>query len=197
MPDESSVIFWLERLKQGDSAAVDQLWSRCFANLVNLARNQLHGRVLRVADEEDVAISAFHSFFRGVERGRYPDLHDRDNLWRLLVTITARKAMRAVRDAGRQKRGGGQVIQSSDISSDDNEALSNLASAEPTPELAAQVAEQCERLLAALGDADLRQIAVQKMEGFTNEEIAAGRGCAVRTVERKLRLIRSIWEGQG
>jgi hypothetical protein len=46
----------------------------------------------RVADEEDVALSAFDSFCAGAERGRFPDLKDRDNLWALLVTITARKA---------------------------------------------------------------------------------------------------------
>jgi DNA-binding CsgD family transcriptional regulator len=33
------------------------------------------------------------------------------------------------------------------------------------------------------------------MEGYTTEEIAAKLDCAPRTVERKLRLIRGVWEG--
>jgi ECF sigma factor len=38
-----------------------------------------------MADEEDVVQNAFHSFFQGLARGRFPQLNDRDNLWRLLV----------------------------------------------------------------------------------------------------------------
>jgi DNA-directed RNA polymerase specialized sigma24 family protein len=66
---------------------------------------------------------------------------------------------------------------------------------EPTPEFAAQAAEEYRRLLERLGDDQLRSIAVWKMEGYTNEEIAARLGCAVATVERRLHLIRKIWEG--
>lgn len=39
----------------------------------------------------------------------------------------------------------------------------------------------------------LRQIAVWKMEGFTNEEIGAKMGRSRATVERKLVLIRALW----
>src|SRR5271165_6376539 len=64
---------------------------------------------LRAGDLEDVALSAFASFCRGVEGGRFPQLADRDDLWRLLVTITARKALHLARDERNQKRGGGAV----------------------------------------------------------------------------------------
>jgi DNA-directed RNA polymerase specialized sigma24 family protein len=67
---------------------------------------------------------------------------------------------------------------------------------EPTPEFAAQVAEECQRLLDMLPDDELCSIAVWKMEGHTNEEIAGLLGCAVPTVERRLRLIRKCWEGK-
>ena len=45
----------------------------------------------RAADEEDVALSAFDSFCRGAEQGRFPQLDGRDDLWHLLVVITVRK----------------------------------------------------------------------------------------------------------
>ena len=54
-----------------------------------------------------MALSAFDSFCRSAEQGRFPDLADRDSLWRLLVVMTARKATHLRRDEGRQKRGGG------------------------------------------------------------------------------------------
>jgi DNA-directed RNA polymerase specialized sigma24 family protein len=61
---------------------------------------------------------------------------------------------------------------------------------------AAQVAEEYRRLVAALPKQELRQIAQWKMEGDTNDEIAAKLKCALRTVERRLELIRSLWEGE-
>ena len=67
---------------------------------------------------------------------------------------------------------------------------------EPTPEFAAQVAEECQRLLDGLGDDELRMLALWKMEGYTNAEIAAKLGRSQPTVERKLRLIRSRWENE-
>ena len=67
-------------------------------------------------------------------------------------------------------------------------------SREPTPEFAAQVSEQCRRLLDGLNDDGLREIAILKMDGFSNEEIAQQKDCTTRTVERKLHLIRTIWQ---
>src|SRR5215831_20563972 len=106
MTAEGSITGWLGRLRTGDRAAVQQLWERYFQRLVQLARQHLHGAPRRVADEEDVALSAFDSFCRNLEQDRWPQLLDRDNLWRLLVVITARKAQHLLRDERRQKRGG-------------------------------------------------------------------------------------------
>ena len=190
---DDSVTSWITRLQAGDHAAAQPLWERYFGRLVGLARARLQGAPRRAADEEDVALSAFDSFCRGAERGRFPRLEDRDDLWRLLVVITARKAARLVRDESRLKRGGGRPPPPA--GADPAEAdLEQVVGQEPSPEFAAQVTEQCERLLASLDDALLRSVALWKMEGFTNEEIAAKLGRTPRTVERKLRLIRSIWE---
>ena len=64
-----------------------------FDRLVHLARAHLKSSLRRVADEEDVAICAFNSFCRGAEQGRFPKLDDSTDLWRVLVTITERKAI--------------------------------------------------------------------------------------------------------
>src|SRR5205085_8308718 len=85
MSSEGSVTRWVTALKGGDAAAAQPLWERYHRQLVALARRKLEASRRRVADEEDVVQSAFHSFFKGVIRGRFPQLNDRDNLWRLLV----------------------------------------------------------------------------------------------------------------
>jgi DNA-directed RNA polymerase specialized sigma24 family protein len=198
MSAAGAVTHWIGRLKAGDPDAAQKLWECYFLHLVGLARSRLHGVPRRAADEEDVALSAFDSFCRGAEHGRFPRLEDRGDLWRLLMVITARKAIDLANREGRQKRGGGAVLAEADLlalkqAGLTEAGLDQVLAREPDPEFAAQMAEECRRLLAALGDAGLQAVALAKMEGYTNEEIAARVGCVPRTVERKLRLIRRLW----
>ncbi len=197
MPSEGSVTRWLGELRAGEPAAAQQLWERYFQRLVGLARKRLHNAPRRAADEEDVALSAFDSFCRNAEQGRFPQLLDRDSLWRLLVVLTARKASHLVRDERRQKRGGGAApLADPPAGSGEEPILEQLLSREPSPEFAAEVAEQCQRLLRDLGDSELEAVAIWRMEGYTVEEIAGKLGCAPRSVKRKLGLIRGLWEGR-
>jgi DNA-directed RNA polymerase specialized sigma24 family protein len=198
MSSIGSVSHWIGQLKDGDPAAVRKLWESYFPRLVGLARKKLQETPRRAADEEDVALSAFDSFCRGAEQGRFPDLLGRDNLWRLLVIITARKALQLRRREQRQKRGGGtvrgdSVFQGVPEDADEEAGLDQVIGREPTPEFAAQVAEEYQHLLAQLQEPALRSTAVWKMEGYSNEEIAAKLACVPRTVERKLALIRTLW----
>lgn len=196
MTPEESVTRWIGGLKTGDETAARELWNRYFARLVGLARARLAGRPARGADEEDVALSAFDSFCRGAAEGRFPRLEDRDDLWRLLVVITARKTADLRRRENAAKRGGGMSAAGPDpADGSDTDVLDRIAGREPDPEFAAAVGEQFRLLFDGLGDETLRRVAVLKMEGYANNEIADRLGCVPRTVERKLRLIRSKWEG--
>ncbi len=69
VPTDQSVTLWLGQLRDGDSAAAQQLWQRYLGQLLRLASRKLGDLPRRVADEEDVALSAFHDFLRGVEDG--------------------------------------------------------------------------------------------------------------------------------
>ena len=195
MASEGSVSRWLGQLQAGDQAAAQELWQRYFRRLAGLARQKLRGSPRRVADEEDVALSAFDSFCRQAEQGRFPQLHDRDSLWRLLVLLTTRKAAHQRRDQMRQKRGGGITVQSETCgAAEDGAILEQIVSREPTPEFAAQVAEECQFLLHKLEDAELEAVALARMEGYTVEEIGKQMGYAARSIKRKLQMIRAIWE---
>ena len=197
-PDEGSVTLWIGALRAGDDEAARQLWNRYFEALVRLARARLRARA--VADEEDVALSAFDSFYAGVARGRFPDIADRDGLWRLLVTLTARKATDRLRHESRQKRGSGRVVLESALAAgpeSEADVMGQVIGPEPSPEFAAQVAEECGRRLNGLPDESLRSVALMKMEGYTNDEIADRLGCDPRTVTRKLKLIRKAWVAEG
>ncbi len=209
---QGTVTRLIQHLKDGESKAAQSLWELYFRRMVGMAREKLQGMPKRMADEEDVALSAFHSFCQGAEAGRFTQLVDRENLWPLLVSITAHKAVDLIRYHNRQKRGGtGHAASQSSVvdnsqkensqsSSDKSKAGSGtlefeeIISQEPTPEFAAQIADEFQALLARLEDDTLQSVALWKLEGFTNDEIAEKLECVPRTVERKLQLIRTLWQ---
>ena len=198
---ERDLTCWIQRLGDGDSQAAQLLWEAYFEKLVHLARRKLEGVTLRSADEEDVALSAMYSFYRGMQEKKFAWVIDRTDLWKLLVTITARKACVQRRAHMTQKRGGGRVQGESffdrrkNSDGDDfGNGISDVLGREPTPEIAAGVAETCQVMLDRLGDDRLREIAVLTLEGSTPVEIAEKLGCVRRTIERKLERIREIWD---
>jgi len=175
------ITVWINRLKEGEDAVVQELLERYFQRLVGLARARLRGRAGLAAYDEDVALSAFKSLCLGAKAGQFPRLNDRDDLWRLLAVMTVRKAIDLQRRRKRETPLG-------------EGALEQLLSEEPNPELAEELAQECRRLLDRLEDPQLRDVALWKVEGYSNEEIAGRLGCVVRSVERKLQRIRLLWE---
>jgi len=199
MSTPNAVAFLVERLKAGDNEAAQLLWNDYFPQVVALARKKLRSTSRRVADEEDVALSAFDSFCRAAARGRLPELKDRDNLWALFARITIYKVADLLERNLALKRGGGQVRGDSALAygadNDSGAGFDGIEGSDLTPSLAAMLADEVEHSLKRLedpSDPDLRKIAVWKMEGDTNAEIAGKLGCSVPTVERRLRLIRTL-----
>jgi DNA-directed RNA polymerase specialized sigma24 family protein len=198
MPEEEPVSCWIEQLKAGDQTAAAHVWNHFYARLIGLVCRKLRGSPRRAVDEEDVVLSAFDTFFRRARDGQFPRLSDRDDLWHLLVKITERKALNQLRFQMRQKRGGGKIRGESvflDVSATTGApGLDQVVGAEPTPAFAAVVAEDFRRLLDLLADEELREIALLKLEGHTNGQIAAKTGRSVPSVERRLKLIRDKWK---
>ena len=190
MSSDGSVSVLMGQL--ADSVVQQQLWERYYSRLVELARRNLRGVPRRVADEEDVASHALDSFFRAVQKGRFPRLEDRDDLWKVLVTLTLRKAHNLKKYEHQLIRDCDRNCHQSDM---DSVFFQVIQSPEPSHELAAEVAESCQALLQQLPDdrSRLRTIAVRKMEGYKNEEISAELGVALSTVELRLARIRKIW----
>lgn len=197
MTSEGSVTHWLGPIQEGEQEAAQKLWERYFDRLVRLSCKFLRDTPRGMADEEDVALSAFDSFCRAAKRGRFPSLSDRQELWRILVKLAARKSIDLNRHEHAQRRDarrrrGGETSRSRSHSG--FQPLQELVGHTPTPEFAAIMAEQCEKLLQDVGDDELRDFAVAKLEGYSNKEIAGRFGRPLRTVERRLRLVRAKWK---
>lgn len=193
---DESVTRWIGDLKQGDDEAARRLWERYFERLTRVARRRMDAMPRREEDEEDVALSVFDVLCRGAAAGRFDVLKTRDDLWRLLVAITAKKVVDRYRHRGRTKRGGGDVRGHSVIGGTDDQELGgfdDFVGQDPSPAFLVMLDERHRELMSLLRDDTLRQVAQLRMEGYTNREIADRLMISLRSVERKLRLIRTEW----
>ena len=177
-----SITRLIRAVQDGSSSAVRPLLSTYFGRLVRLARKRLRNLPGLGGYDEDLALRSFHSV---CQRLRDPsqslDLAGRDHLWRLLAMRTISRAIDMIRRHRPTK-----VLDGDDVA--------RLLAREPTPDEAAELADECRRLLDSLKEPELRQIAVWKVEGYTHEEIAARLDCVPRTIERKVSRIRLLWK---
>jgi RNA polymerase sigma factor (sigma-70 family) len=195
-PEPGSISRLIQRLRTETPEAVRALWERFAERMLALAHRRLGDAPRRVADEEDVVVQAFERFLHGVRAGRFPRLNDRDDLWAILFTLTTRIAAKQVRDEQRDKRGGGEVRGDSALRGRDGAPL-DIADDDLNPAEAVILQDGLAHLLEALGDDQLRQIALARLEGHEHAEIARLIGRSVVTVERRLRLVRETWRQQG
>ena len=197
MADDPAASTWIGELRHGNARAAQQLWDGYFDKLVRLARSRLPARFRRAADEEDVALSALRTFVRRSAEGEFPGVASRDELWRLLVRITACKTCKLMEHEGRQKRGGGRVHDEAALAVpgtvDEERGIEQVIGTEPTPDFVAQLADTCEHLLRLLPDEQLRQVARLTLDGHTLEEIAGQLGFSVATAGRKQTRVRALW----
>jgi DNA-directed RNA polymerase specialized sigma24 family protein len=192
---DESVTQWIAGLKRSEPDAQRSLFDRYHTRILALARSKLSSTALLGGDEEDVALSVFGDLFAGTPDEKFPALGDRKDLWSLLAKITFRKAVDLKKRQRRAKRGGGQVKAETDLGIGDaaEEALAHVPGREPPPDLALAVADEIQCRLRGLADDHFRLIVLLKLEGHTNEEIAAQLGCTRRTVIRRLNMIRAAW----
>jgi RNA polymerase sigma-70 factor (ECF subfamily) len=193
-----SVTKLIQRVKEGDAAAAEELLTRYLRRLLGFARAKLRGRKLRAADEEDIVQSVLIGFYLGAERGQYPQCQDRDDLWQLLAKITEHKVKNLLRHEDAQKRRQHQAVEATPSPGSQETPPEGPGRRQPvdphlSPDVEAAAGEGVEHLLARLKDKQLIAIAVWKWDGYSNEEIAAMLNCSARTIQRKIQLIRTIW----
>ena len=194
---EDSLSVWISDLEAGDSVAAQKVFEHFFERLIALAKTKISDGLRRAADEEDVALSALNSFFHGAAKGRFPRLSDREDLWRLLLVITSRKAADHANRELAQKRGGGKVrgesVFLSPNQTDPQKGIDQHIPAAPSQEFFGDVVTVCEDLFESLDSPELREVARLRMEGFNDSEIAKKLLCTRSTVQRRLQLVRRIW----
>jgi RNA polymerase sigma factor (sigma-70 family) len=197
---QTEVTHWFNELKAGNQGATDHLWQTYFEAIVGLARKRMGNAPRKMADEEDVAISVFRCLANGALAGRFANDMNRTELWKLLIVITRQKVADQVRRATAAKRGAGAVGGESAFLGQAGEftrfGIEQVASETPSPELLVAMDEEYQRLFSLLRDDSLCKLAQLRLEGYSNEEIAEQLGISLRSVERKLKLIRDRWSDE-
>ncbi len=198
MSSDDPVTLWIDELRKADEAAARKLWNHFVSQLHELGRKKLRPETRRAYDEEDAALSAFHSVCVGIAAGRFPDLGSRGSLWHLLVVITARKVAHRQRHDQQQRRDVHRNLSDSIFvrSRDDSPpaGVDVTVAREPTPEFAAEFVETCEYFYQSLDDPTLQQVVTLRLEGYTDNEVADRLKCSRRTVQRRLEVVRRHWD---
>ena len=188
------VSVWIVQLRAADGVAARKIWEHFAIRLAAIFRNSIRANTRRAYDEEDAVQSMFRSVCSGMAEGRFPDLHDRESLWGLMLIITSQKISNRHRFDQQQKRDIRRTLSDS-VFFGSEMSDTPLTSREPTPEFVAEFNEICERLFTCLDAPGLREIVALKLEGFTDSEIAEKLDCSRRTLHRRMTMIRRQWKG--
>jgi RNA polymerase sigma factor (sigma-70 family) len=191
-----SVTMLLRRGKDGMSPdAIQRLYERYIKQLEWVARGKMGGLSRRVVDEEDVASTAMTQFFLGVQKGQFPRLDDRHDLWQVLLMILDRRIVdRRRRGKARCQEVGESALMPLNPDSSAQGGVDKVPESAPTPQDVVILREEIECRLQQLPQERWRQVAVWKMEQRSHAEIAKMLDCSIKTVERILGEIRRCWQ---
>ena len=195
MSNEGSVTAWLPLLERGDSRADEWLVSTYFEQVARIARRQLGLAPRRAADEEDVANSVFRLCLERAKDGGFKQLADRNDLHRILLLLTKRRAIDYYRRAMRRRQlevGESGLVQAADS----RIQFEDIAATQAPSDLVLEIAEEIRELFSDIDCQDLHldQIAMLRLQGYSAGEIAVRVGCLPRTIYRRLSLIQSRWQ---
>jgi RNA polymerase sigma-70 factor (ECF subfamily) len=181
----------IRRLRSGDDEAAREVFDRYAARLLLLSRRRIGQRMNSRVDPEDVVQSVFRTFFARVKNDQF-DIAAKDDLFKLLVRITAHKTLRQIAHHRAAKRDPKQETPQGD---DGHEMLMQVMADEPTPESIVTFMDQLEHFLSQLAPED-RQILELRLQGFSTEEIAKQLGSYDRKIRRVLERIRGVAEDE-
>lgn len=183
---------WLVDLRGGDSDAARKIFSHFSQKLCRLAERHLSNRVRRQVDGEDVVQSVFRTFFVRDAQGQFEVDHT-DELWRLLVTITLRKARGVWRKNASQSRSVDREIEM--LRNDELDAL-GIFSREPSIVDAIVLADEVESLLCGLTASHAKALEL-RLGGYTPTEAAELMGLSRQSFYRLLEPLRERLIRQG
>lgn len=166
---------WLNDLADGQPDAVHQFWDNYGPALQRVAERQIASWMRHRVDPEDVVQSACRTFFRRAGEGDF-SLDSKDDLWKLMLTITLNKVRMQARFHSRNRR-----------SVSKEQAMPEEANLQPAEwDHAIEQVDLEDMLSAAFSkdDGERRHVLELWLAGHKQADIAKEIGCSERTVRR-------------
>ncbi len=166
-----------------DSSAARDLDEQYRGRLCRLVEREMNRRFRRREDPEDVVQSALRTFCRRNALGEFR-IDSSADLWRLLATITRHKMLKHVENLGAAKR---------NPKREEYPEGDDVPGRTPTPEQAAVAADLIEKTVDGLDEGYVAVFHL-RLQGHTEEEIAAKLDCTRAAVRTRLGRIRERLE---
>lgn len=198
MPDEGTVTRLLLQLRDNDSEvrnrAASELIRRYTPELLSLIAGRMQRFLHQRIAPEDILQDVLLSFCKRLGEGGF-DLKNRDQFLNLIVTIALNKLCSAARREQRQRRDVRRELSLNSPDEDGGLAIDPIDPHSSPPDVVTEIAEEIERLLTML-PVECREVASLRLEGFSTKDIARKVNRTCRTVERRMELIRELWQGE-
>ncbi|MEL6104463.1 MAG: sigma-70 family RNA polymerase sigma factor [Planctomycetota bacterium] len=182
MPSENDE-FDLQMLVAGEHQCSTEVVVTFSDRLLRLASSRMPERMQARVDPADVVQSAFRSFFTKHRRDGL-DFAETEDVWRLLAAITFHKVQHAIRYHSRKVR---------DVRRDviGHEQIQATESGSPTASSLSIMEDTLRAILREL-PATHQQVLQLRLEGHSIDEIATKLDVSTRTVNRGLKLARTV-----
>ena len=178
---------WILAVRKGDKQAAQDLFERYFSQLMKVSRQSVR-RKRSVEDEEDAAITALNALLQGIEDGKFPNVHDRNSLWPLLVDIVIKQSKKQLRRQRTAKRNEANVFGETELRQTESGLLqlADFALDDLSTQTSADLADLIQVFRSELPPLE-QEIFDLKLHEYSNRQIAKKLGRPPTTIDRKLR----------
>lgn len=191
--EPGSVSELLTRSRQGDEAAGQELLLRLQKDFQGRIHANL--RTLQSADKADIANDMLYRLYRGLINGRYTQMKDRNDLWKLMGGINRNCCKEVIR---RRNTGKARAVQTVPYPAnhdmpDDCHSPDQLVLFEESFQRVTERVQQ--HILAYPNDAFMREMLMMIVDGYLPREIKSALGISRSKYDSRYDLLYSMCKG--
>jgi RNA polymerase sigma factor (sigma-70 family) len=178
----------LAAVSEQDHDATARLWQLVKVRLNFLANKEIHVPH-RLFGVEDVVMIVFASLYRSLTSDNHQQIGSYIHLQRRLAVMTKRVVIDLLRHEKRLRRGGRGMV-------NHEFKLDEIAGNADSCEAQIEFSDEVVNLISSLGRRELAELLIARMEGRSYPELAKFFDCSVRTIERRMAQIRTVFISQ-
>ncbi len=182
---EPEITACLLRVRSGSTDAFVILFNFYIQRLRGYVVGRLSDRDRGEGIEDDLSVETMYCLWFDLSGGRFSKVNNRDELWYAIMRIAKSRMIDRHRYLSRIRRAAIKTI-----------SLSSLVIGSKTQSEIDQfiIYDAWKLFTESLEDQQLKELVRMKMDGLSSDVVAEQLGLVPRTVQRKLKIIRELWE---